>query len=324
MANGLPTAPTSSAGAPIKLASGEEVRVPLLMVYPDYFATIGMTLLSGRDFGPADLGEGAPTVCIVNASFVRQVFGGGDVLGKPCYTGRRGRLLSTSTSSSTPPPNEDFTIVGVVKDSRYSNPWGETRPIIYMTFLQTNTGRGQMVLHARVAGNLAPVIQRLRQEVAPLDPAMPMFDLHTLDEEMGAALVQQRLVAMLASLFGALALLLACVGLYGLLAFSLVQRTTELGIRMALGARRSDVVWLIVREALLLVAIGIAVGAPAAFLLARFASSQIDGLLFGLKATDPFVVGFAILTLTAVATFAAYLPARRAARVDPMIALRAE
>ena len=193
-----------------------------------------------------------------------------------------------------------------------------------MTFLQTNTGRGQMVLHARVAGGVAPVIQRLRQEVAAVDPAMPMFDLHTLEEEMGAALVQQRLVAMLASVFGALALLLACVGLYGLLAFSLVQRTTELGIRMALGARRSDVMWLLLREALVLVAIGIAVGAPAALLLGRFASSQVAGLLFGLTATDPFVMASSVLILVAVATLAAYLPARRAARVDPMIALRAE
>jgi predicted lysophospholipase L1 biosynthesis ABC-type transport system permease subunit len=220
--------------------------------------------------------------------------------------------------------NEDFTIVGVVKDSRFSNPRSEIRPVIYMTFLQTNTGRGQMVLHARVAGSVAPVIQRLRQEVTALDPAMPMFDLHTLDEEMGAALVQQRLVAMLASLFGALALLLACVGLYGLLAFSLVQRTTELGIRLALGARRSDVVWLLVREALWLVAIGIAVGVPAALLLGRFASSQVAGLLFGLKPTDPFVIGSSVLILIAVAMLAAYLPARRAARVDPMLALRAE
>jgi hypothetical protein len=306
----------------IKTLSGEPVRVPLLMVYPNYFATIGMSLVAGRDFGPADLAGQAPAVCIVNESFVRQVFGGGNVLGKPCYTGRRRR--EPGASPATPPVEEAYSIVGVVRDSRYSNPRGETRPVIYMTFLQTNTGRGQMVLHARVAGSLAPVIQQLREEVASLDPAMPMFDLHTLHEEMGAALVQERLVAMLASLFGALALLLACVGLYGLLAFSLVQRTTELGIRMALGARRSDVVWLVVRDALLLVAIGVAVGAPAAFLVGRFASSRVAGLIFGLETTDPFVIGTAILILTAVATFAAYLPARRAARVDPMIALRAE
>ena len=195
MANGTPTVPTSSAGAPITLASGEQVRVPLLMVYPDYFATIGMTFSSGRDFGQADLDESAPAVCIVNESFVRQVFPGQDPIGKPCYTGRRRRLLN---ASPTPPPTagEAYTIVGVVKDSRYSNPRGEIQPIIYMTFLQTNTGRGQMVLHARIGGNAGEVMQRIREGVAAVDPSMPMFDVHTLEEEMGAALVQQRLIAL--------------------------------------------------------------------------------------------------------------------------------
>ena len=115
----------------------------------------------------------------------------------------------------------------------------------------------------------AQVVQRIREEVAAVDPAMPMFDVHTLEEEMDAALVQQRLIAMLSTLFGGLALVLACVGLYGLLAFTLVQRTSEMGIRMALGARRGDVVWLVVSEALLLVAIGIAVGVPAALAVGR-------------------------------------------------------
>ena len=323
MANGTPTVPTSSAGAPITLPSGEQTRVPLLMVYPDYFVTIGMTISSGRDFEQRDLAEFAPAVCIVNESFVRQVFAGQDPIGKPCYTGRRGQLLN---SSPTPvaAAGEPFAIVGVVKDSRYSNPRGEIQPVIYMTFLQTNTGRGQMVLHARIGENAGEVLQRIRESVAAVDPSMPMFDVHTLEEEMGAALVQQRLVALLSSFFGGLALLLACVGLYGLLAFALVQRTSELGIRMALGAQRRNVVWMVVREAWLLVAIGIAVGVPAAIAVARLASNQISGLLFHLEATDPLTIVAAALALATVATFAAYLPARRASRVDPMVALRAE
>ena len=261
-------------------------------------------------------------MCIVNESFARQVFAGDNPIGKPCHTGRRGRLFSSR--SDRPAPAEPFQIVGVVKDSRYSNPRGETQPLIYMTFLQTNTGRGQMVLHVRVTGNPSVVIQRIREEVAAVDPAVPMFDVHTLEQEMNAALVQQRLIAMLSSLFGGLALLLACVGLYGLLSFTLVQRTGEMGIRMALGARRGDVVWLVVSDALLLVATGIAVGVPAALAVARFASSQISGLLFGLEATDPFTIVTAAFALASVAAFAAYLPARRASRVDPMVALRAE
>jgi ABC-type antimicrobial peptide transport system permease subunit len=141
---------------------------------------------------------------------------------------------------------------------------------------------------------------------------------------MGAALVQQRLIALLSSLFGALALLLACVGLYGLLAFAMVQRTGEMGVRMALGAGRADVVWLVVREAWLLVAIGITVGVPAALAVGRVASGQIAGLLFGLEAADPAIIAAATCALFVVATFAAYWPARRASHVDPMVALRTD
>jgi predicted permease len=322
MANSTPTAPTSTAGAPVTLPSGERVRVPLLMVYPNYFATIGIPFVRGRDFGPGDLGERSPAVCIVNESYARTFFPGDDPIGKPCHTGRRARLLSTPSTPA--PPNEQFAIVGVVRDSRYTNPRGLTEPLIYMTFLQTSTGRGQMVLHVRTDGNVGEVLQRIREEVTAVDPAMPMFNVHTLNEEMGAALVQQRLIALLSTLFGALALLLACVGLYGLLAFAMVQRTAEVGIRMALGAQRFDVLWLVVREALLLVVVGIAIGLPVAFVVARLASSQISGLLFGLTSNDPLTVVAAALTLTLVALFAAYFPARRASRVDPMIALRTE
>jgi predicted permease len=322
MANGTPTVPTSTAGAPVRMPSGEQVRVPLLMVYPNYFATIGLPILQGRDFGPGDLAEHSPAVCIVNESFVQQVFPGENALGKPCYTGRRARLQSLQTSP--PPQSEAFQIVGVVQDSRYSNPRGEVRPLIYMTFLQTSTGRGQMVLHVRTTGKPGEVVQRIREQVASIDPAMPMFDVHTFEEEMGAALVQQRLVALLSSLFGGLALLLACVGLYGLLAFAIVQRTGEMGVRMALGAQRADVVWLVVREAWLLVAVGIVIGVPVALAAARVASSQIAGLLFGLAATDPLTIVAAATSLFIVATIAAYLPARRASRVDPMVALRTE
>jgi len=321
MSNTTPTSPTSGAGASVTLPSGERVRVPMLMAYPNYFATMGMPFASGRDFGPGDLGERSPLACIVNEAFVKQMFPDADPIGKPCIISRRPRL-----ASSPPSPQADaevFPIVGVVKDSRYSNPNGNARPLIYLPFLQTSTGRGQMVLHARITGNRGEMLQRIREEVARVDPTVPMFDVHTLAEEMDAALVQQRLIALLSSLFGALALLLACVGLYGLLSFGLVQRRTEMGIRMALGAQRGDVVWMVVREALLLVLIGVAAGVPAALAMTRLASSQISGLLFGLEATDPSTFAAATLALAGVATFAAYLPARRASRVDPMVVLRA-
>jgi putative ABC transport system permease protein len=294
-------------------------------VYPDYFATIGVPLVSGRDFTAGDLGPQSPAVCIVNESFVRQFLGSGDPIGRPCYVGRRPRLQSVPMPVNTPVQNDtSFQIVAVVQDSRYSNPRGETRPAIFLPFLQTNTGRGQMVLHVRVTGNQGEVVQSIREAVAAVDPVMPMFDVHTLEDEMHAALVQQRLIAMLSTLFGALALLLACVGLYGLLAFATVQRMGEMGIRMALGARRGDVMWLVMRNALMLVAIGMAIGIPAALAAARLASSQISGLLFGLTATDPATIAVAAVALAAVALPAAYLPALRASRVDPMVVLRTE
>jgi predicted permease len=315
-----PTAPHPNSGIPIRLSSGDQVRVPQVMVYPDYFATIGIPLVEGREFNTGDLGASAPAVCIVNESFVRQVFPGEEPIGKPCMVARRPSLSSVPAER----PQEPFTIVGVVKDSPYNNAPGARRPLIYTTFLQTNTGRGQMVLHVRVAGSAGDVVPRIREQVASLDPAMPMFDVHTLEDEMDAAFVQHRLIALLSSLFGGLALGLACVGLYGLLAFSVVQRRSELGIRLALGAQRGDVLWMVTREAMLLVAIGVAVGVPVALAAARLASSHISGLLFGLSATDPVTIAVAVLVLAMVAAVAAYLPARRASRVDPMLVLRPE
>lgn len=320
MAQITPTAPSANSAVPVRLPGGEQLRVPQVMVYPQYFATVGIPLVSGREFDSGDLGEGAPAVCIVNESFVRQVFAGREAIGRPCLTASRPRLASSTEAR----PSEPFVIVGVVKDSPYNNPRGETRSLIYTTFLQTNTGRGQMVLHVRAAGNTGEIVQRLREQAAAIDPTVPTFDVRTLKEEMNAALVQQRLIALLSSLFGALALVLACVGLYGLLTFNVIQRRSELGLRMALGAKRGDVAWMVTKDALRLVGIGIAIGVPVALAGARLTANQVSGLLFGVEATDPTTVGVAVLLLAAVAAFAAYLPARRASQVDPMLVLRAE
>ena len=181
-----------------------------------------------------------------------------------------------------------------------------------------------MALYVRVAGASGLILPRIREALQHIDKDLPMFEVRTLEEEMDAALIQERLIATLSSFFGILALLLASIGLYGLLAFAVVQRSGEMGIRMALGARRGDVVWMVMREALLLVVAGIAIGVPAALAGARLASSQISGLLFGLEATDPLTIAFATLLLASVAMIAGYLPARRASRVDPMVALRNE
>jgi predicted permease len=322
MSNAIPTAPTSSLSNVARGPSGAEVDVSQLMVYPNYFATIGVPILYGRDFGPQDLLPSAPLVCIVNESYVRTLFADVNPVGRPCMSDLRPRRPNADPDARR--RSNPYSIVGVVKDARSTNPKGRIPPLIYTTFSQTNTGRGQMVLHVRVSDGPAAVAQRIRQEAALADPMVPMFDIHTLDEEMNAALVQQRLIALLSSLFGGLALLLACIGLYGLLAFTTSQRLRDIGIRLALGAPRATILWQVLRDALVLVALGIAIGIPIALVLARIVSSQISGLLFGLEATDPPTIVATTLALALVAAFAAYWPARRASRVDPIQVLRAD
>jgi ABC-type antimicrobial peptide transport system permease subunit len=196
--------------------------------------------------------------------------------------------------------------------------------MVYQPFLQTRTGRGQMTLHVRTSRDDGVIASRIREEVQRVDPTMPLLPLETLSAQVDAALSRERLVAMLSTLFSVLALLLAAIGLYGLMAFSVIRRTSEMGVRMALGAARTRVVRLVMGEALRLVVAGLAVGVPAAFAGGRLAGSRISGLLFELGATDPATMALAVIVLVAAAASAAYLPAARAARVDPMVALRSE
>jgi predicted permease len=306
MAHYAPTSPVDYA-EPMRLPSGEIQRIPRLMVYPRYFETMGIALRAGRDFDERDLGSGVEHVGIVNEAFVRQIMRGENPVGK--------RIDAVGGSRE---------IIGVVSDSKYASLRTEPPPLIYQPFLQTDTGRGQMTLHVRTAGETPGVVARVREEVQRIDAAMPLFAIHTLDDQMDAALSRERLVATLSALFGVLALVLAAVGLYGLISFSVVRRTGEMGIRMALGAERHSVVRLVMREALLLVLIGLALGVPVALVAGRVSASRISTLVFGMSPTDPLTLGGAVAVLTLVAAVAAYLPAARAARLDPMMALRNE
>ena len=300
-----------------------------VMIYPSYFSTVGIPIVQGRDFTSLDNRENAPPVCIVNETFARKMYPGENPIGKPCFHSRRAWIADS--------PILPFEIVGVVKDSRQMNPTGAIFPVAYTTFLEIFGTRPAMALYVRTAGNPSLILPRIRSLVSQIDPTLPQLEIHTLARDMDTALVRERLIAMLSSLFGILALLLACVGLYGLLAFAVVQRTMEVGIRMALGAGHTGVLWIVMRDALKLVAIGIAIGVPAALGVARLASSKfpalfgaqktdlalsavrpgVTALLFGVNTTDPLTIASAAGILTAAAAIAAYFPARRASRVGP-------
>ncbi len=296
----------------IRLASGRQLEVAEQMIYPGYFDTMRMPIVAGRDFSPEDLNANSAYVAVVNQTFATQVLQSANPVGQ------------TFRESAGLRGDVQYQIVGVVKDSRYTNFRGAPPPVVFQTFLQTNTGRGQMVLHVRIAGPPAAIVRLLREEVQRIDPALPLFEVRSLADEMDAAMVRERVMATLAGFFGAVALALASVGLYGLFSFAVIRRTREVGIRMALGASRGSVVAMVLQEVAALLAAGMLFGLPAAFVVAHFASSQIAGLLFGLTATDPVSLGAAIATLAAIAGLAGFLPARRASLVDPVIALRNE
>jgi ABC-type antimicrobial peptide transport system permease subunit len=177
-----------------------------------------------------------------------------------------------------------------------------------------------MTLVVRTAGNSTSVAAAVRREARAMDPRMPMFEVETLATQVAASLREERLLATLSSGFGLLALLLSCLGLYGILSYAVAQQTREIGIRMALGAARRDVLWLVLRDALWLVLFGVVLGLPAALAASRLVASQ----LFDIGTADPFALGLATLALLVVAAIAGYLPARRATRVDPLVALKYE
>jgi ABC-type antimicrobial peptide transport system permease subunit len=249
-------------------------------------------------------------VVVINETMARRLFNGENPVGQMLITKRRQNYVNRE-------------IIGVVKDSKYSNLRGEPQSVAYQPFFQTNTGRGQMVLHVRVAGNPSAIVPLIKHEVQRIEKDLPMFEVQTLAAEVDAALMPERVIATLSSFFGVAALVLAAVGLYGLMAFTVVRRTSEIGIRMAMGAQRAAVLWMVMRDTLVLVSIGVLIGIPAALAALRL-SSHISGLLFGLSATDPITLVMAVGLMTSAALIAGYVPARRASRVDPMVALRNE
>ena len=274
---------------------------------PGYFSTIGIPMLLGREIGVQDAGN-SPKVCVINETFSRQFFASQNPIGK-------------HITDEFPDTRTTFQVVGVSKDDRDHRLRGDTPPRFYIPFMQGLGGIPPAAnFEIRTFAEPNSLMRAIRQQVEQVDRTLPILSARPLGELLDQRLTQERLLAQLCGFFAALALLLASIGLYGVLSYAVTRRTNELGIRMALGAQRGSLLGMVLRETLVMVGVGIAIGIPAAFALTRLVSSQ----LYGLQATDPLTTASAAAVLLAVATLAGYLPARRASRVDPLVALRYE
>ena len=281
-------------------AKNEGMSVNNARTGPGYFAAMGIPLLKGREFTAQD-DSGAVRVIVVNERFVARFWAGQEALGKTFRTAGR-----------------DYTVVGVVPTGKYQR-LGED-PRAFMWFHMAQTWNASMEIVIRTTGDPAAVIPILREEIAALDPNLPLSNVRTMDKHLGISLLPARLTGAALGVFGILGLLLASVGMYGVMAYSVSQRTREIGIRMAIGAAASDVVRLVMTQGLTLVLVGTAIGLGGAFAAARL----LAGVLYGGASFDPMTFTLVPLVLIAVAAVATFAPARRAAAVDPAITLRAD
>jgi len=290
-------------------------------ISPGYFAALGVPVVAGRDFTLQDTeqilhrkretpdGEDSwtPRVVIVNQKFAEKFFGDASALGRHVGFG------------SDPGTRADMEIVGVIKDIKYMNLKNEIPIQMFIPYLASRYV-GDMTVYVRSSLPPAQLVSLARNRIRELDPNLPLYAVRSMEDRVSDSLLSERLVAGLAGAFGILATLLASVGLYGVLAYNVARRTREIGVRMALGAFGASVVWLVLREVLLLLALGLVVGLPSALALAWYAQSQ----LFGVHFADPLTLILAVTSLGLAATLAGYFPARRASRIDPILALRYE
>ncbi len=286
--------------------TGELPDPHMNFLFPDYFKTMEITLLAGRDFRMTD-GPTAPKVCIVNEAFAKKYFGTINAVGHKIGMG------------IDPGTKTDITIVGVARGTKYESVRDEIPTEVFRPYRQLDFATG-ITAYVRTARNPEEIFTSIRKRVHDLDANLPVFDMVTLEKQKEDSLVTERLVASLSSVFGFLATSLASIGLYGVMAYTVARRTREIGIRMAVGAARADVLWLIMREVLLLLAVGMCIALPASWILTQTVRSQ----LYGIDPIDPFSIVSATVLIGCVALAAGYFPARRATRIDPVHALRYE
>jgi predicted permease len=281
---------------------GEDMQAYMNALSPGYFETMGIKLLDGRDFRRSDIVED-PKIAIVNRKFARHFFGDTPAVGK-----RLGRGMGPETKL-------DVEIVGVVEDSLYEGPReGVRRQVFWPGY------GGSATFYVRTTEASASAFNVIRNEVKRLDAGMPVYDVKTVQGQLDETLLTDRLIAALSAGFGLLATLLASIGLYGVMAFVVARRKKEIGLRLALGAERSGVLWIVMREVLILLSLGLAIGVPAAIGLGRYVSSQ----LYGVQPNDPWMAIGTVVLLTVVSAAAGLIPATRASRIDPILALRYE
>jgi putative ABC transport system permease protein len=289
------------------IAPGDEPSLESRSVLGDYFNVMQIPLRAGRDFGPQDLTEKAPLVGIANEEFVRQYFQNEDPIGKRIRWARN-------------PQIEWITIVGVVGDVKHFGLDLPEQPALYSPYTQINPWKRWMSIAARTEGNPNAMTQSIKQEIWKVDPQLPVTRVETMSEMAAESFAARRFNMSLLTLFAGLALVLAAIGIYGVMSYAVTQRTQEIGIRMALGARTFDVLRLVLRNGMTLVLIGIALGLVGAFALTRLMVT----LLFGVTPTDTLTIGLVSVVLIGVAFLACFIPARRATKVDPLVALRYE
>jgi predicted permease len=287
--------------------SGQEMEARFDEVGPHYFSAIGIPILLGRDIGPQDSGNGQ-RVGVINETMAKYYFGESSPIGRRIW-------------DEFPTNRVNFVVVGVAADAKYNSIREKTPPRFYVPFFNPIEPDVSFArVEVRASGNPTTIAASVRDAVKQVAPNLPPVQIQTMNELVADSLTRDTMLAKLSGFFGALAVLLACIGIYGIMAYAVANRTNEIGIRLALGAQRGDVLGLILRESMLLVLIGVLIGLPAVFA----AWKLLKSVLYGLTPADPAALAGATVSMFAVAAVAGYIPARRASKTDPIEALRYE